>query len=103
MLFKPEGRTGHLSSSTLVLDGALAGLTTLCSPAAAQDVPAELQHGRADLFTSRVLTTGLSNPWEITWGPDDMLWVTERSTGEVTRVDPFTGEQQTLLTLQDFS
>jgi PQQ-dependent dehydrogenase (s-GDH family) len=75
----------------------------MASPSLAQDVPVELQKGPSNLFTARVLTTGLSNPWEITWGPDDMLWVTERSTGEVTRVDPFTGEQQTLLTLDDFS
>ena len=27
-------------------------------------------------FASRVLATGLSDPWEITWGPDGFLWVT---------------------------
>jgi glucose/arabinose dehydrogenase len=25
----------------------------------------------------RVLTTGLADPWEITWGPDGLLWVIE--------------------------
>ena len=72
-------------------------------PALAQDVPVTLEQGDNALFSSRVLTTGLSNPWEITWGPDDKLWVTERSSGEVTRVDPYTGAQQTLLTLDDVS
>ena len=26
----------------------------------------------------RVVTTGLAGPWEIAWGPDNYLWVTER-------------------------
>src|SRR4051812_1321373 len=30
-------------------------------------------------FTRSVLTTGLSDPFEIIWGPDDQLWVTERT------------------------
>lgn len=69
----------------------------------AQDTPVEIGTGSAELFASRVLTTGLSNPWEITWGPDEMIWVTERSSGEVTRVDPNTGAQQTVLTIEDVS
>lgn len=69
----------------------------------AQDTPVEIETGPAELFASRVLTTGLSNPWEITWGPDEMIWVTERSSGEVTRVDPNTGAQQTVLTIEDVS
>ncbi|ARO14473.1 hypothetical protein BVG79_01127 [Ketogulonicigenium robustum] len=73
------------------------------SGAMAQVNPVEVEVGANNTFTSRVLTTGLSNPWEVTWGPDSMLWVTERSSGEVTRVDPATGEQQVLLTLTDFS
>ena len=33
------------------------------------------------------LVTGISIPWEILWGPDDMLWCTTR-TGDVHRIDP---------------
>lgn len=73
------------------------------SAALAQDLPVNVPVGKNDAFQGRVLTTGLSNPWEMTAGPDGKLWVTERSTGEVTKVDMFTGEQQTILTLTDFS
>ena len=37
-------------------------------------------------FTSRVVTSGLESPWEITWGPDGFLWVTERVGKRVVRV-----------------
>ncbi|WP_244467001.1 glucose/sorbosone family PQQ-dependent dehydrogenase [Devosia geojensis] len=67
----------------------------------AQETPVEIEQGQNDLFSSRVLTTALSNPWAMRWGPDDMIWVTERTSGEVTRVHPTTGAQQLLLTLED--
>ncbi len=37
-------------------------------------------------FSKRVVASGLAGPWELTWGPDAKLWVTER-TGK--RVVPF--------------
>lgn len=52
----------------------------LATPLAAEDPP-------------RVLTTGLDAPWEVLWGPDDHLWVTERAAGRVTRIDPDSGER----------
>ena len=39
---------------------------------------------------------GLDIPWELTWGPDDKLWVTERY-GRISRVDPETGDQDVIL------
>ncbi len=42
------------------------------------------------------LISGLNIPWEIQWGPDDWLWVTERY-GRVSRINPETGEQQVIL------
>lgn len=42
-------------------------------------------------FSSRVIATGLKGPWEITLGPDDKLWVTERLNGRVIRVNPADG------------
>ena len=29
-------------------------------------------------FTMRVVASGFASPWEIAWGPDGQLWVTER-------------------------
>ncbi|MET0388662.1 MAG: PQQ-dependent sugar dehydrogenase, partial [Polyangiales bacterium] len=42
-------------------------------------------------FTQRIVVPELVTPWEITWGPDDQLWVTEREGPRVLRVDPETG------------
>ncbi|OFW13601.1 MAG: hypothetical protein A3F70_14895 [Acidobacteria bacterium RIFCSPLOWO2_12_FULL_67_14] len=44
-------------------------------------------------FTSRVIATGLASPWEITWGPDGFLWVTERVGKRVVRINPADGTQ----------
>ncbi len=99
-----HNNTGRAPARLLAVAGALMVGTILSAGAAlAQVTPVPIEKGQNDLFASRVLTTGLSNPWEISWGPNDMIWVTERSTGEVTLVDPQTGAQQTILTLDDFS
>ena len=42
--------------------------------------------------TPRVLISKLAAPWEITWGPDDKLWVTERVGAQILRVNPDTGD-----------
>jgi len=52
-------------------------------------------------FTFRVVTTGLQNPWEITWGPDQNLWVTERTGKKVTRVNPSDGTKTTMVTIDE--
>ncbi len=45
--------------------------------------------------TSTVIS-GLDVPWEMLWGPDNMLWVTERF-GRVSRINPQTGTQHVIL------
>ena len=52
-------------------------------------------------FTMRVVAGALGNPWEITWGPDGYLWVTERSVFRVTRINPADGAKHVALTLDD--
>jgi PQQ-dependent dehydrogenase (s-GDH family) len=52
-------------------------------------------------FTKRVVTSGLSGPWEITWGPDGRLWISERSGKRILRVNPANGSRSTALTLAD--
>ncbi len=54
-------------------------------------------------FKMTVLVSGLKGPWEITWGPDNMLWVTERTAGRITRIDPKTGEELPAITIPDVS
>lgn len=36
------------------------------------------------------LVTGLDTPWDLAWGPDNLIWVTERP-GTISRVNPRTG------------
>lgn len=47
-----------------------------------------------------VLTKGLSYPWEILWGPDNYIWMTERE-GRISRVNPTTGAVTLLLTISE--
>ena len=75
----------------------VATLTTV----SAQETPVDIEVGQNELFSSRVLTTALSNPWAMRWGPEGMIWLTERTSGEITKVDPETGAQQVILTLED--
>ena len=49
-------------------------------------------------LTDKVLVSNLSYPWEILWGPDSKLWITERG-GKISRVDPATGAVTPLLTI----
>ncbi len=75
-------------------------LSTAGCMAAPEKPPSEsLRPGEP--FTSRILATGLADPWEITWGPDDFLWVTEKAGKAVTRVNPADGSKTTLLTIAD--
>ena len=47
------------------------------------------------------LVTGVQIPWDIQWGPDDMLWSTTRP-GEVLRIDPETGSYDEVLDISVF-
>jgi PQQ-dependent dehydrogenase (s-GDH family) len=49
----------------------------------------------------RVVTQGLDAPWEVTWGPDGRLWVTERRGRRVVRVNPADGTQSVSLVLPE--
>jgi glucose/arabinose dehydrogenase len=43
-------------------------------------------------FTVTTLVSGLATPWDLVWGPDSMIWVSERG-GTISRVDPKTGNR----------
>src|SRR5688572_29268748 len=52
-------------------------------------------------FEMTVLTTGLRGPWEITWGPDDFLWVTERIGKRIVRINPADGSKATAIQIDE--
>jgi PQQ-dependent dehydrogenase (s-GDH family) len=68
--------------------------------ALAQDTPSSVVAG-AMPFEMRVLATGLAAPWEVTWGPDNFLWVSERTAGRITRIDPADGTKATAISIPD--
>jgi PQQ-dependent dehydrogenase (s-GDH family) len=80
----------------------LALLATTASPAPAQDTPASVVTGTTP-FSEKVIVSGLEGPWELTMGPDGWLWVTERTAGRITRINPADGTKQVAITLKDVS
>jgi PQQ-dependent dehydrogenase (s-GDH family) len=52
-------------------------------------------------FSLRVVATGLENPWQMRWGPDGRLWVTERSGKRIVRVNPADGSKSVAVTIAD--
>ena len=46
------------------------------------------------------IVTGLNFPWEIVWGPDNFIWMTERG-GKISRINPTTGAVSLLHTITD--
>src|SRR3954470_19783281 len=52
-------------------------------------------------FSFRVVTTGLKGPWEITLGPDNRLWMTERLSGRVSRVNAADGSVAPAVTINE--
>jgi PQQ-dependent dehydrogenase (s-GDH family) len=67
-----------------------------------QDGPETVMRGPKQ-FRRTVLASGLRNPWEMTWGPDSMLWVTERTGKRITRIDPSTGKTSVAITVDEVS
>ncbi len=51
-------------------------------------------------LTENIVATGLNIPWEIIYGPDNHLWVTERA-GRVKRINPENGNTTTILDIDN--
>lgn len=51
-------------------------------------------------LTEEVVVDNLDTPWEILWGPDDYIWITERG-GTISRIDPDTYAVDELLTINE--
>jgi len=48
----------------------------------------------------RIVKNGLSHPWEIIWGSDNHIWMTERD-GRVSRIDPLNGNTSFSYTINE--
>ncbi|MET0636553.1 MAG: PQQ-dependent sugar dehydrogenase [Chitinophagaceae bacterium] len=51
-------------------------------------------------ITDSILTNKLRLPWEILWGPDNKIWITERG-GNISRMDPETAVITPVFTVPD--
>lgn len=49
---------------------------------------------------TRIVATNLDTPWEIIWGADDFIWVTERF-GRVSRINPENGVVSEVIRIQE--
>ena len=64
-------------------------IAALSATAAMQDTT--IVTNPKEQFSTRVLVSGLEGPWEVAWGPDQQLWVTERTGRRIVRVNPADG------------
>ncbi len=55
----------------------------------------------AQNFTRSELPTTVDTPWEVTYGPDEHLWITEFG-GVVSRVNPTTGQKTVVYAANDY-
>lgn len=57
--------------------------------------------GRTQEFSRSRLMVDLENPWEIVYGPDNFLWVSEQQ-GKVVRISPSTSQTTTVYAAPDY-
>ncbi len=68
--------------------------------------PETSRSGRMNEVFKQTILSGpniLLDPWEITYGPDDSLWITEAKGYKVYRMDPVSGVKQTVLDISQGS
>ena len=63
--------------------------------------PRAVSSNPPETFTSRVVAGGFEDPWEVAWGPDGFLWITERVGKRVMRVDPASGSRKVAVTIDE--
>jgi PQQ-dependent dehydrogenase (s-GDH family) len=91
----PPARDASMDASpdTATLDAVTPEAATLAAPDAAAP--------SLGSFAMRVVRAGLDAPWEVRWGPDDQLWISERTGKRVVRVDPASGALSVALEVAD--
>ena len=78
-----RSQNGPPSRRVRALLAALAAIALL-AVALGQETPMPIEEG-PEPFAMEVLVEGLEFPWEVTYGPDDWLWVTERAGARITQ------------------
>ena len=58
--------------------------------------------GESPPLTTKVIVQDLRYPWEILWGPDNMIWMTERD-GRISRLDPNNGRLTPIANISEVS
>ncbi|MDQ2770296.1 MAG: PQQ-dependent sugar dehydrogenase, partial [Bacteroidota bacterium] len=85
---------------TLRLLATLLLLGTLPERAAAQAPALTTFAVGSTTVTTSALAGNLNTIWELAWGPDNFLWMTERG-GRLSRVNPTTGQVLPVITIPD--
>jgi PQQ-dependent dehydrogenase (s-GDH family) len=52
-------------------------------------------------FATKVVATGLENPWELLWGPDGRIWVGEQIGKRIIRINPTDGSKSVAAVIPD--
>src|SRR5687767_10248677 len=48
----------------------------------------------------KIIAQNLNHPWELLWGPDNFIWITERG-GRISRVNPANGSVTSVHTISE--
>jgi len=84
----------YIPYSTCILLSLCGTISSHC-----QTVTIQNQTFKIDTLYPKTGTTGLDFPWEVTYGPDDSLWVTEAHGYTIVKVNPGNKNARTLLDL----
>src|SRR4030095_14097207 len=74
-------------------------IAVLCAWPAAQDD--SIVTNPPEKFSMRVLSSGIEGPWELAWGPEQTLWVTERTGRRIFRINPTNGARSVVTTIPE--
>lgn len=95
-------RSTRLRHSLIAIACACASFPAAAQVAAGPGVnPRAVWSQPPERFTTRVIASGLEDPWEVTYGADGYLWVTERVGKRVLRIDPADGKRSVVATIDD--
>jgi len=103
----PSLRRSLIARSLLTRSAGVAAVLLLSGPAGAQIAPGPNVNPRTvwsnppEVFTTRVIAAGFDDPWEVTWGPDGFLWITERVGKRVVRVNPADGSRKVAVSIDE--